>query len=133
MSHVEPFVRSSALVATSELLRALPPPTLAGALLRGDDAQSDGLQPLGVAAPRSAESDALLPERLQRLHSALQAELESCGGDDTRRALTGGCLALQAQLAEGATAAMESAAAESAANALSGSSLARSAIMLPPW
>ena len=40
-THTNKFVRKSALIATAELLRALPPPTVAGAMLRESTSQAD--------------------------------------------------------------------------------------------
>lgn len=114
----EPFVRRSALVATSELLRAVPPPALAGAMLRAE----------------RAEGDAALAARLQALQAMLRATRESSEADGVTRALAGGCLALQSELADGAMAAIEAGAA-----AGDGVDLSRDGarggreILLPPW
>ena len=40
--HKEPFVRNSMLVAAAEVLRSLPPPALAGAMLRSEAAGTPG-------------------------------------------------------------------------------------------
>lgn len=60
--HPDPFVRKSALVATAELLRAVPAPRLAGAMMR-----SHGL---GAAADDSAFAARLeqLQEQLRVTH-----------------------------------------------------------------
>lgn len=115
--HPEPFVRSAALVATAELLRAIPPPLLAGAMLRSD----------------VAPSEALFAGRLQQLQDRLQAEYRECDNADMRKTLVGGCLALQAELAEQAMAALEDREAVGNELHLGIEGRQTGAILLPPW
>lgn len=114
----EPFVRRSALVATSELLRAIPPPALAGAMLRAE----------------RSEGDAALAARLQALQAMLRAAHDSSESDEVTRALAGGCLALQSELADGALAAIEAGAAAGGGVDLTGDGRRGGReIVLPPW
>jgi hypothetical protein len=114
--HPEPFVRSSALVATSELLRAIPPSTLAGAMLHSD-----------------SQSEGLLTGRLQRLQEALQEECEASRENAVLHSLSRGCLALQSQLADGAMASIEVGAAEMSLPSLGTVGRSSPNILLPPW
>ena len=115
--HSEPFVRTAALVATAQVIRAIPPPLLAGALLRGD----------------SAQSDALFSGRLQQLQDSLREEYAALAVGDRRRDLVGGCLALQAELAEEAMVAMESSATLGGDVDLLQEGRQSGDILLPPW
>lgn len=114
--HPEPFVRTSALVATSELLRAIPPSTLAGAMLHSN-----------------SQSEGLIAGRLQQLQEALQEECEASRDDTMRHALSRGCLALQAQLADGAMASIEAGVAEMSLPSLGSVGRSSPNILLPPW
>jgi hypothetical protein len=75
LRHPNNFIRKSALLATAELLRALPPPALAGAMMSAG----------------SSDSDALLTERLQALQEQLRVEYESAEDTSIRCA---GCASL---------------------------------------
>ena len=110
-------MRTAALVATAELLRAIPAPLLAGAMLRSDESQSE----------------ALFAGRLQLLQEQLQSEYEACAGDDPHKTLLGGCLALQAELATQAMASLEADSAALAGPSLHVDGLQSQDILLPPW
>jgi len=81
--HGEPFVRRAALLAAAQVLGAMPPARLAGALLGQE---------------RDA-GDRALVERLQWLHSWLTAA-GAHDADDSCRLLAQGCAGLHASLAE---------------------------------
>ena len=68
VDHPNAFIRKSALIATAELLRALPPPTVAGAMLRAG----------------SSDADLALTERLQVLQGRLRQEHESASDASIR-------------------------------------------------
>jgi hypothetical protein len=87
---VQVFVRRTALVAASQVVRHLPPARLAGAMIgRQQDIQ-----------------DAVLVERLQWLMGWAQA-VAAGDVDEHCRVLAAGCVAWHAELAEGAMAALE--------------------------
>lgn len=87
---VQVFVRRSALVAASQVVRHLPPARLAGAMVgRQADVQ-----------------DAVLVERLQWLMSWTQTVAAS-DTDQHCRMLAAGCVAWHVELAEGAMAVLE--------------------------
>jgi hypothetical protein len=117
--HTEPLVRGGALLATADLLRAVPPARLAGALLRGD----------------TAPDDAAWAARLTALHERLRGE--AGGGEGAMvRDLAGGCLALQAALADDAMAALEAESQERAGGGIAlhaGASSGRPDVILPWW
>ena len=119
LQHAETFVRCSALVATAELLQALPPSVVAGALLEDNALGGD--------------STAQLTERLNCLNAALREECEASQADETRQRMAGGCLALQAQLADGAALALEADAGSSGVADLLGGRNSGPEILLPPW
>lgn len=72
VDHPNAFIRKSALIATAELLRALPAPTVAGAMLRAG----------------SSDADSALSERLQALQGRLRQEHESASDASIRYVAT---------------------------------------------
>jgi hypothetical protein len=112
-----PFVRRSAFVAASELLRAIPPPVLAGSMLQSE----------------ATGGEAHLVGRLQVLQLRLRAAYEGAA-DAVTRELAGGCLALQSELADGALASLTASKDATGLVDLAGSGTKlRSQIILPPW
>jgi hypothetical protein len=90
VSPLQAYVRRSALVAASQVVRHLPAPRLAGAMVgRRQDAH-----------------DAVLVERLQWLMSWAQG-VASSDTDPHCRMLAAGCVAWHVELAEGAMAVLE--------------------------
>eukprot|EP00892_Ulva_mutabilis_P011498 jgi/Ulvmu1/8720/UM047_0061.1 len=116
--HPDAFVRKSALVATAELLRAVPAARLAGAMVRSHGGGGGGAD------------DAAFAGRLERLQEQLRRTHEA-GPDPTLRALAEGCLALQSALAQEAMACLEADAEAAPTTSLPPS--ASQDILLPPW